>query len=70
MYLLAVSSCLKTGRSVKQTFVTLQCSRKSILGLLIYEVKASISELVKMLEDKEVVAVEKVQIRLVKKHEI
>lgn len=60
----AVGSWLENhkGRSVKQTLVTSSRSEKSILGLLVYEVKASQNELVKMLENKEIVALEEVQI--------
>lgn len=58
------------GRSVKQTFVTSPCSRKSILGFLVYEVKTSRNKLVKMLENKEMVALGKVQIRTSLKHKI
>lgn len=60
----SVGSCLENhkGRSVKQTLVTSSRSEKSILGLLVYEVKASQNELVKMLENKEMVVLEEVQI--------
>lgn len=55
MYELALSVHVQRiikGRSVKQTFVTSPCVRNSILGLLVYEIKASRNKLVKMLEKK------------------
>lgn len=59
----SVGLCLENHkRSVKQAFVTSLLSLKSVLGLLVYEAKTSRNGLVKMLENKEMVALE-VQIR-------